>query len=1267
MEVLNPNIASSPQTFFRVSIFSPKCLINVHRKKALTPNFKSPLCPPFSRYSPLSTSKEFRISAKFSQFTNRRQNSLRKKLTKQPQQEQVRGSPIISDPSSNFENPVDKSDDIENPVRDSAENVEESDNLNKLKSESLRGSVLLNQLESWADQYKKDLEFWGAGSGPILTVYQDADGKVRRVDVNEDEILRRSNIEPSLYKQNELEDEELAEVNSKISYARVLARDVESGSNVIPQNSSVANFVASGEHSRFIDAIRGVTQRPGLFTRASRVGIAMLCGFFVFGALNSFFTGGEGKTDKPEYSSLEKEMMRRKLKARMEKEMSVKDSVEVLQDSVQPQVVPTERPPLHNKDLMESILKAKASSDKLVLQDAHAIRSTDFDDKIQEIRAMARRAREIERTDPLPSNTDREENQSETKWSHEEEAIQQHEDGSWTSQNDLPSGYSVEVGDLGATSGLVSEVTSVETTGRERSNTLKEKVPNDSERKTRDMRYIENGLSTSDSTEVTQTSKTDIGSCNSSNNAGRAKPRVIRSVKEAREYLSLKVDKGEQYQGPQVATVQEVDATFILPGEEKTGDCTTQVDKEDNFIELPMFNGRPDSINAKSFANVTDTANINSKAAEEGYPVLDLEGSFSSTEAGPSVLGLPKDGRMEDNSGNSSMEYSARHATVAFGDPNAKTEETIASKNDNAEDVTGRYGISDVPVAGESLDLGVAGDSSDLGSRDRTEDALPSANKENWMEKNFHEFEPIVEKIGAGFRDNYLVAKERVNQELEFTSDMIRPTDDEDDGEIDWMKDDRLKEIVFQVRENELMGRDPFYLMDAEDKLAFFEGLEKKVEKENEKLQKLHQYLHSNIENLDYGADGISLYDSPEKIIPRWKGPQVDTNPEFLNDFIEQRKTVKTLVAENLRNLANADGQQSLQESEESPSNDISSAVYTPNRGTKDGDMKTPRTVIQRSDGTARAGKKSGKEYWQHTKKWSRGFLESYNAETDPEVKAVMKDIGKDLDRWITEKEIQEAAVLMDKLPERGRKIIDDKLKKVKREMELYGPQAVMSKYSEYAEEKEEDYLWWLDLPFVLCIELYTIQDEDQKVGFYSLEMAEDLELDPKQYHVIAFEDTGDCKNMCHIIQSHMEMLGNGNAFVVAQPPKDAFREAKANGFSVTVIRKGELRLNVDQTLEEVEEQITEIGSKIYHDKMMQQRSVDINSLMKGVFGIKKPTKSCSFALAPTLRRPTFLLMPTSDVLSTRAPAVFALRLRCLDVEYSGPRFQDVCPDSRPD
>ncbi|KAM1672575.1 hypothetical protein ACFXTN_037455 [Malus domestica] len=212
--------------------------------------------------------------------------------------------------------------------------------------------------------------------------------------------------------------------------------------------------------------------------------------------------------------------------------------------------------------------------------------------------------------------------------------------------------------------------------------------------------------------------------------------------------------------------------------------------------------------------------------------------------------------------------------------------------------------------------------------------------------------------------------------------------------------------------------------------------------------------------------------------------------------------------------------------------------------------------------------------------------------------------MGKGLDRWITEKEIQETADLMDRMPEKSKEFMEKKLSKLKREMELFGPQAVVSKYHEYAEDKKEDSLWWLDLPYVLCIELYTVDNEEQRIGLYSVEMAADLELEPKPYH------------------AQMETLGNGHAFVVAQQPKDVFREAKTNGFGVTVIRKGELPLNVDQTLEEVEEQISEIGSKIYHDIIMQERSMDISSLMKGVFGFsgkpimkKRPTQTMKSAI----------------------------------------------------
>uniref|UniRef100_A0A5B7BT08 Embryo defective 1703 n=1 Tax=Davidia involucrata TaxID=16924 RepID=A0A5B7BT08_DAVIN len=1240
MEVLKPRIPSSPQ------IFSPKFPFTTRRKKNSirfnTHHSKFLPCPPFSTCLQLTTARNFRISAHFGRPSNRR-NSLRKKLTEQ----QVRHNPIIYTPSSDFQNNnLDSF--LSNSDNDSVkqndfnsnfgvvEDIVESDSFNESKSKILGESVLWNKLEGWVDQYKKDSEFWGIGFGPIFTIFQDSDGNVKRVVVNEDEIFRRSRIEPSLHNQSEFED--LTEVNSKISHAKNLAREIERGDYTLSKNSSVAKFVVGGGKSGFVNAIRGITLQPGSFSKLSRVGIMVMCGFFVFWAMKTMFSGGK---DKAEYTRLEKEMIRRKIKARTEKEKLQKGCVEVIPDSTEPQMVSTERPLLDKQELMNTISKAKASSDKLALQQSsstHVTNSMDFNNKIQEIRAMARHAREIEKRDASQGDSDREDDQTVNELSTEKELVKEHQEGIVSFLDDLSNGYSGQTRGLNDDStsddtGFSSEVALVGNSDTQTSDASSEKVSNDSESIEEVVKDSESGLNSQVTVEVSQSSDTpNSQSFKSRKKSIRTKPRVIRSVKEAREFLSKKCDKQEPNQEPQVRTVQEGAAILGLQSEKETGGNTSQrLYKDNKMFDPSILGGTSDSTPAtNAFEDSTlerkesvPTINNNPEATGEGYGVtgfqiprdLSHEGIGSITETGPSVLMLPRERETETNAsqepdkdikmfqpsmfGGSSDSTSA---AIASGDFTLKTRASVPTKNSDPKDVEEGYGVVDYEKPGTSSDHEINGRSTEL---------VPLVNKENWMEKNFHEFDPVVKKIGLGFRDNYMVAREKFKQELNLNTEMIQPRSDEDDSELDWMKDDRLREIVFQVRENELAGRDPFYLMDAEDKLAFFEGLERKVEKENEKLLNLHEWIHSNVENIDYGADGISLYDSPEKIIPRWKGPPLDRNPEFLNNFVEQGKP---LVADNSSNsyFVKKDGQDSLQNAEESLSHEnihTTSAVNNQNMKNQNGASKYPKTVIEGSDGSVRAGKKSGKEYWQHTKKWSRGFLESYNAEADPEIKAVMKDVGKDLDRWITEKEIQEAADLMNKIPEKGRKFIEKKLTKIKREMELFGPQAVVSKYQEYAEEKEEDYLWWLDLPYVLCIELYTCEKGEQKIGLYSSEMAADLELSPKQYHVIAFEEHGDCKNLCYIIQAHMEMLGNGNAFVVARPPKDVFREAKANGFSVTVIRKGELQLNVDHTLEEVEEQITEIGSKIYQDKIMSERSVDISSLMKGVFGASKPTK----------------------------------------------------------
>ncbi|XP_058100451.1 uncharacterized protein LOC131245189 [Magnolia sinica] len=1178
--------------------------------------------------------KELCISAHFSRVSKRR-NSLRRKLVEEGK---VRSNPnsYILDPNSNNPNYVpaeNKKPQLASPYVNEEDSVyigSEGDDIESVtveKSNIFGESVLWSRLENWVDQYKKDNEYWGTGSGPVFTVFEDSDGNVSRVSVNEDEIIRRHEL-----------GGDAVDVNSKIARAKLIAREVEIREYEFPKNSSIAKFVVEGDRSFTINRDWSATLRGDLFPRLSRIGFAMVCGCFVFWTLKKMFMA---RNDGVELTSLEKEMLRRKMRSRMEKGKMEGSNVEVLPSDLvfKSQVGPIERPQLDKHELMKSILGAKASSENLAIPDSSgSITANDwgFDDKILEIQEMARRARELERQDPSQHDSDRDDGSVsdilqavKVKTSVDESNADEKADAAVEGLNSDGVSESQSHLDVRGNEDLVVEIEDGKMDGEKGADFLKilskplsadyrktdgtecfneiladaeysdslsntrtssEEVTKDELKVIRDPNEREIGtLHTLDTGEETESRKApNHKSSSSSKISVQMKPRIIRSVEEARNYLSQTrgslTDEGKPLHESRIKSLP-IGPHVCSPSneEELNGKAIQAIEKtqisESSNDEEPSTKGSC-AINGKN--QISEYANLDEmsdptfvKNASEDF-TLDKEGLESDT-----LHSLPN--------------------STAFSE-SLKPSATLNAASLRKDGTDKRHEVNYLSTSRTS--------SQDSTAVDNLADAKSLKVEQSWIEKNFQEFEPIAKKIGVGFQENFMAAKENVQDLSNSSADITQLGFKEDDDELGWMKDDDLREIVFQVRENELAGRDPFHLMDAEDQSAFFKGLERKVEIENEKLLGLHELVHSRVENLDYGADGISLDDPPEKIIPRWKGPPPDKDPEFLNNFVGQQKVS---FAENLgmSHPANRDIQDGLQESKE-PSSDAtspSSGVGNLRKISESGASTNPKTVIEGSDGSTRAGKKSGKEHWQHTKKWSREFQEVYNAETDPEIKSVMKDMGKDLDRWITDKEIQEAADLMTRIPKRRRRYIEKKLDKLKREMEMFGPQAVVSKYREYSEEKEEDYLWWLDLPFVLCIELYTNEDNVQRVGFYSLEMAVDLELEPKQHHVIAFEDPGDCKNLCYIIQAHMDMLGNGRAFVVAQPPKDAFREAKANGFNVTVIRKGELQLNVDQTLEEVEAEITEIGSKMYHDKIMQERSVDMGALMKGVFSAGKTTK----------------------------------------------------------
>ncbi|VFQ82020.1 unnamed protein product [Cuscuta campestris] len=1096
------------------------------------PSFLSPLSLAFPRTkkirllshsSPLCGRSRFRISAQFHR-RSVRQNHLRRKI----QRQEVSGGDSV----------------ISSPISQSAKEIENVDRIGKnldshilRESTTLRGdinlsvpsggeSLLLDKLENWVEQYRKDTEFWGIGTCPIFTVYGDSQGKVERVVVNEDEILRRSRVPPPLFK-DVAAVEDLSEVNEKLSVAKSLAREMETGKNVIPTNSSVAKFLISDEGKLDI-VLKGTTSgfslNPSSYKIPPHSGIAVLCGLVATLGMKTLFKSGKSE----QYlTRLEKEMLRRKREARVKKEKMVIGGVEVVRGFAEHNnILSIERPELDKEKLMTSITNSTESRNKPRLPEHSSnlhISDAEFENKIHEIRELARHARELEDKGPF-SNKDGEEKEVRIL--------------SCVASKNLDSAIS--------STGNVSELM-------------------------HDASLLNNVAG------ITEQSDSAGGlPSKPRKNRKKTKSRIITSVKEAREYLSRKC---EETQERIVATVEEVDTEAANLVEKK--DIGHVRVKPDGYLESSNY-GRKKPVPQACFEQA-DSPPTNSMEFFNGSN-CDMEKYLpidNNSVAPPGNSAMENSSKQDDDenllvSPSISLEASTNCEDSTF------TNEPSAPAMEILKDVKERVAeCSDIPETPSGL-----------------KETAPFVNKENWLEKNFHVLEPVIKKMQTGFRDNYLVAKDKSNLELDAKSNPLNLESSKYGGELEWVEDERLQGIVFKVRDNELAGRDPFFLMSEDDKLAFFDGLEKKVEQENKQLLNLHEWLHANIENLDYGTDGISLYDPPQKIMPRWRSPPMEKIQELLNSNVGLGKTAKGSTKDS--SLQNTYGREAHLKPAESPSNaKVSSSLLKK-------PAKAPKTIIEGSDGSTRAGKKSGKEYWEHTKKWSREFLESYNAETDPEIKSIMRNIGKDLDRWITEKEIQEASELIDGLPNRGKKFISEKLDKVRREMEVFGPQAVVSKYREYGDEKEEDYLWWLDLPHILCIEMYIKQEGEMKVGFYSLEMASDLQLDPPPNHVIGFEDAGDCKNMCYIIQAHLESLGHGNAFVVAQHPKDAFRAAKANGFGVTVIKKGELQLNVDQRLEEVEEFICEIGSKIYHDRLMRERGVDMEAVVKGMFGTGK-------------------------------------------------------------
>lgn len=127
---------------------------------------------------------------------------------------------------------------------------------------------------------------------------------------------------------------------------------------------------------------------------------------------------------------------------------------------------------------------------------------------------------------------------------------------------------------------------------------------------------------------------------------------------------------------------------------------------------------------------------------------------------------------------------------------------------------------------------------------------------------------------------------------------------------------------------------------------------------------------------------------------------------------------------------------------------------------------------------------------------------------------------------------------------------------------------------------------------------LTTSANGEVSEGLYSLDMTPNFEgiVEGKQetkYHTVGFQDRTDALNFCAMLLSQ-----NYTAEVLPFPPKDLYKEAKAEGFKVSVLKKGQLGLSPGQPLEDVEQRIVEIGSAVYWEELERGRSIDIDAVL---------------------------------------------------------------------
>ncbi|BFI42791.1 hypothetical protein MPTK2_8g11930 [Marchantia polymorpha subsp. ruderalis] len=1001
-----------------------------------------------------------------------------------------------------------------------------------------RRKKFLHNLKEQHKVYKADRDEWGIGLKPIFTVYEDAQGKRYKVDVDEDEIWLRSGVDP-LFPQF-ADDEAREVVERNIAKANSLARKIVEGSYEPNELSVLYKFQKAGQETTVgsvrWDGDKDTSQNylPAPLQKMNFVTVFALT--VVGGFAYKWWTGRKPKVPNPVVDEQEARLMKmRKLKAKMNQKQVIENPEVIEQDPPKKGGDAAgnkrEPPEVEAKNAVVDVTPTPTPGLKPSFEDG------EFQKKVEEIRAMAREARlQEERNADLrfEKNSERtqrqrsmEEEMQEKNRAKELEALAKNLD---------------DVRRLGSLDGDLTSTPDMDF--KEKSLNLGSEVaakPQNGKPPT--VQKLESSKSDSNSAsgngmpkKPESTMPTNGKAVPPAQPSVGVKPRIILSPKEARASIAAKRARLE------------------------SGDASPSTGKA----------GFSENMKAK----------IKSKRAKA---------------AAEAAKGIAKDA----------------FNGASRGSPNELSQD-VSSATSQEELNSDVGGISDrVTTNGQVSRL----------------DAEPVPAVQSGQRDNGASLNGASSKTSAEGSSEQPVPESKIEERKVGKGGEKKPkSSKEEEEEQEWMSDEVLRDIVFKVQANEEAGREPFFNLNSEQEKRFFKGLERKFEREGDRVK---SWIKDRVENIDYGADGVSLMDPPESYTAKWKegaDPSGQTS-DLAKKFSEDRKRIlKKQSGLDYTSSPSIDEDEDVRP-KQSSSSPVSPSVSPSNvtttnvgRGkakeTKSGTAKTTVTSSGRPAAFTPNLPSNGEneeeqvENWQNTKRWAQDLQRKYELEKDPETRALMREIGQDLDRWITEDEIEEANRLLEKGVEGEQEYVRmhyEKTKaKIKEQRDLFGREAMMNKYGEYKPEQEEPELWWFDLPYVLCLGLQSRIEGEMQSGLYSVDMSPAMEgvgNSSGMVHTVAFQDRGDAHNFSRLLEQESEKLGAEAVQVVPFDPKELYRDAGAEGYKVTVIKKGQLQLSIDQTLEEVESRILEIGTARYYEDLLRDRSIDMDAVLDDGLG----------------------------------------------------------------